>query len=159
MVYNRFVWDLSCLDFSSKILTDTERPKVVGEICQSDKNYTLYTSLEEKNAYAVVPNINREIKTVFNSWPLFFISHAWADIEFWWWECSLWAFCVMSAQQDCVTGSYCCGTDSTLCFVVAGFFHGWWKLTSRYPVRLTLIANGRVPSIGYGGTIHLPLLL
>jgi hypothetical protein len=59
------------LDFSSKILNETERPKGVGEINQSDKNYTLHTSPEEKNAYRGTYNINREIKTVFSIRPLF----------------------------------------------------------------------------------------
>jgi len=51
MVYSKFVRDLSCWDFSSKILHETERPTDVGKIHHSDKNYTLHTSPKEKNAY------------------------------------------------------------------------------------------------------------
>lgn len=52
------------MDFSNKILNETERPTDVGEIRQSDKNYALHTFPEEKNACTGVPNINREIKIV-----------------------------------------------------------------------------------------------
>jgi hypothetical protein len=90
---------MSCLDFSSKILNETERPTDVGDIRQSYENSTLQTSPEEKNAYRGSYSLNtqlnpichllallgahhilhvsrirvtREIKTVFNIRPLVF---------------------------------------------------------------------------------------